>query len=241
LLLAQAKKPSAAKKKAPAKKEAKKGGGKKKKSGFYSSEEEEESSEEEEEDSDGSTDDDDLVPKLQDDHALLLRVCLPLLRSRNSGVVLAVAALHHYVGPRDRAVLGRIGRALVRVMRGHREVTYVVLTNCVEFARAQPDMFRRYLKDFFIAVRGQRCLLLRLRRAGPEATWCSGMPGGVPVPSRRTHPLCALCERCAHSSPCPCPSLRSPLHHASHPLPPSPCPLTRPTCRRSPSPPSCGA
>jgi AP-3 complex subunit beta len=170
LLPAQAKKPSAGKKKAPAKREAKKGG--KKKSGFYSSEEEEESSEEEEEDSEGSTDDDDLVPKLQDDHALLLRVCLPLLRSRNSGVVLAVAALHHYVGPRDRAVLGRIGRALVRVMRGHREVTYVVLTNCVEFARAQPDMFRRYLKDFFIAVRARRLplrlllLLRRLLRAG---------------------------------------------------------------------------
>jgi len=93
------------------------------------------------------------VATLQEDHALLLKVSLPLLRSRNAGVVLAVAALHHYAGPRDRAVQGRVGRSLVRIMRGHREVTYVVLTNIVEFAKRVPEMFRKYLKDFFIAVR----------------------------------------------------------------------------------------
>jgi AP-3 complex subunit beta len=108
----------------------------------------------EDDDSGASEDSDDsFAPKLQEDHALLLRVALPLLRSRNAGVVLAVATLHHYVGPRDRAILGRIGRALVRIMRGYREVTYIVLTNIVEFAKQSPEMFRKYLKDFYIAVR----------------------------------------------------------------------------------------
>ena len=85
---------------------AKKKGGKK--GGFYS-ESDEDSEEEEDEESDGSDDDesesdsDSLVgPKLPEDHDLLLRVSLPLLRSRNSGVVLGVAALHLYVGSGDK-------------------------------------------------------------------------------------------------------------------------------------------
>lgn len=139
---------------AKAAKAARKARGKKGKKGkgFYSDEEEsDDAGSSSEEDDDAG---DEFTPKLQEDHALVLRVALPLLRSRNSGVVLAVAALHHYCGPRDRAVFGRIGRALVRIMRGHREVQYIVLTNIVELAKQSPDMFRKYLKDFFIAVRG---------------------------------------------------------------------------------------
>jgi AP-3 complex subunit beta len=204
------------------KKDSKKGkkGGKKggKKSGFYSSDEgsdtgsdddsdEEESSEEE---SVAGDDDELVVAKLPDDHELVLRTTLPLLRSRNSAVVLGVAALHQSVGNGDRgellgggagasqragaradggsgsgslsvprasciahpappppsalppaaASLHRIGRSLVRVMRNHREVQYVVLSNIVDMARTTPELFRRYLKDFYIAVR-----VARARRA----------------------------------------------------------------------------
>ena len=141
----QAKKAAAA---PPAKKKA---AAPKKKKNFYGDDDEDEDEDDEDDEDDEEAD----VP-LADDHALLLRVILPLLRSRNSGVVLGVAALYHYVGPKDRAVQGRIGKALVRIMRGNREVTYVVLTNCVEFARAAPEMFKKYLKDFFIAVRSPR-------------------------------------------------------------------------------------
>jgi AP-3 complex subunit beta len=92
-----------------------------------------------------------VLATLPEDHELLLRHTLPLLRSRNSAVVLAVAALHQQIGNGDRAVLHRIGRSLVRVMRNHREVQFVVLTNIVELARTTPELFVRYLKDFFIA------------------------------------------------------------------------------------------
>ncbi|RYG55243.1 hypothetical protein EON66_05760 [archaeon] len=138
----QAKKAERPKPKAKAKKAVKK-----KKKAFYSDDEETEDSEEEEEE------EDEFTPHVPEDLGLLLRVTLPLLRSRNSGVVLAVAALHHYVGPRDRAIMARNGRALVRIMRGHREIQYIVLTNIVEFAKQNPDTFRKYLKDFFVAVR----------------------------------------------------------------------------------------
>lgn len=130
----------------------------KKGKGFYS-EDEDSSSDSDSEDSSSSDDsssdesEDSLVPHLSEDHSLLLRVSLPLLRSRNTGVVLAVAALHHYAGPRDRAVQGRVGRALVRIMRGpHREQQYLVLSSLVVFAKSNPDLFRRYIKDFFIHV-----------------------------------------------------------------------------------------
>ena len=107
------------------KKDAKKGrkaaGGKKKgkKSGFYSESEGEsdEESEAESSDSESESDNDSLVgPTLPEDHDLLLRTSLPLLRSRNSGVVLGVAALHLYVGSGDKSecvclyVCGRWGQ-----------------------------------------------------------------------------------------------------------------------------------
>lgn len=103
-------------------------------------------SEEEEEDADVSG-----LPKLPEDHALALRVSLPLLRSRNSGVVLAVAGLHHYCGGGDKLTMSKIGRGLVRIMRNYREIQYITLTNISVFAKEAPDMFRKYLKDFFVA------------------------------------------------------------------------------------------
>jgi AP-3 complex subunit beta len=86
-----------------------------------------------------------------EDLALLLRVAAPLLRSRNSGVVLAVALLFSSVGAHEAASLPKVGRALVRVCRNYREIQYVVLSNIVTLARASPAMFRDYAKDFFVA------------------------------------------------------------------------------------------
>lgn len=124
---------------------------------------------------------------LPEDHALLLRASLVLLRSRNSGVVLAVAALHQYVGDGDKATQAKVGKALVRIMRTHREVQFVVLTNIVEFAKQSPDLFRKYLKDFFISVRGGR---------GGGATSRTRPPARrCPAPS--TPPLSPCVRACA--------------------------------------------
>ena len=132
---------SAGRKKPSPSKAAKK---KKPKSSFYSDEEEEE---EEEEGGDSGGEEE---PSVDPDHALLLSCSLPLLRSRNTGVVLAVAALHHYAGGPDPLVMTRVGRALVRCMRNHREIQYVLLANIVTLAGANPGMFRPYLRDFFV-------------------------------------------------------------------------------------------
>ena len=95
----------------PAKKDSKKDSKKRKggkaKKGFYSESEEDddddEESEEEEEDDGGE--DEFVPPVLPEDHELVLRVTQPLLRSRNAGVVLSVAALHQYVGSGDKSAL----------------------------------------------------------------------------------------------------------------------------------------
>lgn len=91
--------------------------------------------------------------ELDDDHKLLLRCVLPLLKSRNSGVVLAVASVYQYMGPGNSLEDGLIGRALVRTMRSHREIEFVMLSNIVSMAASNPGMFRKYIKDFYVAVR----------------------------------------------------------------------------------------
>ena len=77
----------------------------------------------------------------------------PLLKSRNSGVVLAVASLFHYIGTGSSLEQEAVGRALVRVMRNHRGIQFIILSNISVFAATAPNMFRKYLKDFYAAVR----------------------------------------------------------------------------------------
>lgn len=117
-----------------------------KKKAFYSSDEESEEEESEESDEEEYT-----KPTISEDHALLLKVASPLLRSRNSGVVLAVASLYFYIGFHDKGFLIRAGKALVSTMKSHREIQYIVLKNIVGMAKKTPEMFRPYLKSFFIA------------------------------------------------------------------------------------------
>jgi AP-3 complex subunit beta len=59
---------------------------------------------------------------LHPDHQLLLRSSLPLLKSRNSGVVLAVCSLHYYCGVSSIDARQKIGKALVRIHRDRREI-----------------------------------------------------------------------------------------------------------------------
>ncbi|EDM08687.1 adaptor-related protein complex 3, beta 2 subunit (predicted), isoform CRA_b [Rattus norvegicus] len=61
------------------------------------------------------------------DHRLLLRNTKPLLQSRSAAVVMAVAQLYFHLAP--KAEVGVIAKALVRLLRSHSEVQYVVLQN----------------------------------------------------------------------------------------------------------------
>ena len=87
---------------------------------------------------------------LDPDHQLILKSSLPLLKSRNSGVVLAVCTLHYYCGNQQPQTLHKIGKALVRISRNQREVQYVVLHAMNRMARERPHLFRSFLTDFFV-------------------------------------------------------------------------------------------
>ncbi len=87
---------------------------------------------------------------MDSDHRLLLRSSLPLLRSRNSAVVLGVATLHYYCGSQNTTTTEQLGKALVRILRNHREIQFMVLTAINTLAQERPGMFRAYLSDFFI-------------------------------------------------------------------------------------------
>ena len=91
--------------------------------------------------------------QLHEDHRLLLRSSLPLLKSRNSGVVLAVCSLHYYCGVASVKVRSALGKALVRIHRDRREIQYVVLTSIRTLVAECPSAFTPFLNDFFITVR----------------------------------------------------------------------------------------
>lgn len=76
------------------------------------------------------------------DHELLLKSCIPLLQSRNSGVVLAVTKLYYYLAPVSEAE--KIAKPLVRLLRTHREQCYVVLSNIATMALKRPVSGRAY-------------------------------------------------------------------------------------------------
>ncbi|KAI9910891.1 hypothetical protein PsorP6_011123 [Peronosclerospora sorghi] len=88
--------------------------------------------------------------ELDDDHRLVLRSSIPLLKSRNSAVVLAVATLHYYCGTHSMATSTLIAKSLVRIMRNQREIQYVVLSVIASMATSDPDIFRPFLHDFFV-------------------------------------------------------------------------------------------
>ena len=90
---------------------------------------------------------------LHEDHRLLLRSSLPLLKSRNSGVVLAVCSLHYYCGVASVKVRSALGKALVRIHRDRREIQYVVLTSIRTLVSECPSAFTPFLNDFFVTVR----------------------------------------------------------------------------------------
>ena len=112
---------------------------------------------------------------MNEDHRLLIRSVLPLLRSQNAAVhgdgfylsiyfsiflscfthrsslfqvVLAASACLFAVAPASECAV--IGRPLVHVARAHPELSYEVLANINTMAAQRPSLFTPYLKSFFV-------------------------------------------------------------------------------------------
>ncbi|XP_047245070.1 AP-3 complex subunit beta-2 isoform X3 [Girardinichthys multiradiatus] len=116
---------------------------------FYGSDEDEDEDEEEKENKAEAAAMAKRKPYVMDpDHRLLLRNTKPLLQSRNAAVVMAVAQLYFHLAP--KAEVGVIAKALVRLLRSHSEVQYVVLQNVATMTIKRRGMFEPYLKSFYI-------------------------------------------------------------------------------------------
>jgi AP-3 complex subunit beta len=107
-------------------------------------------SEREESSDSGSSDED--GGRIASDHRLLLHATVPLLQSRNSAVVVAVASLHYHLAPDRELGHSGVAKALVRCSRVGREHAYVVLTSIRSIAAARPRLFRAQLKEFFVVA-----------------------------------------------------------------------------------------
>ncbi|KAM8873265.1 AP-3 complex subunit beta-1 isoform 3-T3 [Synchiropus picturatus] len=82
------------------------------------------------------------------DHRLLLRNTKPLLQSRNTAVVMAVAQLYWHLAPKHEVNI--VTKSLVRLLRSHREVQFVVLQNIATMSIQRKGMFEPYMKSFYV-------------------------------------------------------------------------------------------
>ncbi|XP_056586911.1 AP-3 complex subunit beta-1 [Triplophysa dalaica] len=82
------------------------------------------------------------------DHRLLLRNTKPLLQSRNTAVVMAVAQLYWHLAPKHEVSI--VTKSLVRLLRSHREVQYIVLQNIATMSIQRKGMFEAFMKSFYV-------------------------------------------------------------------------------------------
>jgi len=86
---------------------------------------------------------------LAEDHALLLKCSRPLLQSRNSSVVLAVASLHFYLAP--FAELHQVAAALVFALRTSTPSAQEILIAAIAaMVSVQPTLFERHTFAFYV-------------------------------------------------------------------------------------------
>lgn len=98
-------------------------------------------------DATGAVDED---SELDEDHSLLLRSSLPLLKSRNSAVVLGVCSLHYYCGVASIKIRSALGKSLVRIYHDRREIQFVVLNSIRMLVWECPSAFTPFLNNFFV-------------------------------------------------------------------------------------------
>jgi AP-3 complex subunit beta len=100
-------------------------------------------------DSDGSENEDEGA-SINSDHRLLLKATIPLLQSRNSGVVIAVAMLHFATAPEKEIKSTGVAKAMIRCSRIGREHAYIFLSSIESIASGRPKLFRPFLKEFYV-------------------------------------------------------------------------------------------
>uniref|UniRef100_A0A8C7M491 AP-3 complex subunit beta n=1 Tax=Oncorhynchus mykiss TaxID=8022 RepID=A0A8C7M491_ONCMY len=102
-----------------------------------------------ESDEEKTRDETEAKPYMMDpDHRLLLRNTKPLLQSRNTAVVMSVAQLYWHLAPKNEVSI--ITKSLVRLLRSHREVQYIVLQNIATMSIQRKGMFEPYMKSFYV-------------------------------------------------------------------------------------------
>jgi len=111
-----------------------------------------ESSDEEPSDNEGDKENKKVPSKrkapMDPDHRLLLKNARPLLQSRNSAVVMAVAQLYYHLAPREEVNV--VIKALIRLLRSHTEVQAVVLSSIAAMSTTRRTLFEPFLKSFFV-------------------------------------------------------------------------------------------
>uniref|UniRef100_A0A4W6DCP7 Adaptor related protein complex 3 subunit beta 1 n=1 Tax=Lates calcarifer TaxID=8187 RepID=A0A4W6DCP7_LATCA len=80
------------------------------------------------------------------DHRLLLRNTKPLLQSRNTAVVMSVAQLYWHLAPKHEVSI--VTKSLVRLLRSHREVQYIVLQNIATMSIQRKNLIDLYLSFY---------------------------------------------------------------------------------------------
>ncbi|KAF1992701.1 ARM repeat-containing protein, partial [Amniculicola lignicola CBS 123094] len=122
--------------------------------GFYDSESGSEEEEEHEQDME------ELVV-IDPDLELLLKTCQPLLQSRNSAVVVAVARTYLYLG--TPAYLSMAIGPLVSLLRSAGDIQHIALYNIVQVCLTHPDEFVKYYTHFMVqATDGPHVWTLKL-------------------------------------------------------------------------------
>ncbi|XP_070780204.1 AP-3 complex subunit beta-1 [Enoplosus armatus] len=100
-------------------------------------------------DSEEKRDQTETKPYIMDpDHRLLLRNTKPLLQSRNTAVVMSVAQLYWHLAPKHEVSV--VTKSLVRLLRSHREVQYIVLQNIATMSIQRKGMFEPFMKSFYV-------------------------------------------------------------------------------------------
>lgn len=61
---------------------------------------------------------------------------------------MTVAQLYHHVAPRNEVAL--VAKALIRLLRSHKEVQSVVLTSIASMSTQRKSIFEIYMKSFFV-------------------------------------------------------------------------------------------
>ena len=83
------------------------------------------------------------------DHELLLKSLLPLLHSRSSAIIIAIATTYLAVGTPD--YIGQAIPGLVGLLRSPPAVSHLALLNIASIALSHPELFVRYASHFLLS------------------------------------------------------------------------------------------